>query len=133
MSPFTGAAQDSLVQAWDQVCAFQGDNTVQLQDALRAGSIPGLQRVVSSLVTQQTQARLMQKYKDMLAVDISREQAEDNLARLHSLQSGVGTAWMDVLPTKGTWELDDVTVKSALRFQLGVLSLIHISEPTRPY
>ena len=120
MSPFTGAAQVSLVQAWDQVCAFQGDNTVQLQDALRAGSLPGLQRAVSSLVTQRTQARLMQKYKDMLAVDISREQAEVNLARLHSLQSGVGTAWMDVLPTKETWELDDATVKSALRFQLGV-------------
>ena len=27
---------------------------------------------------------------------------------------------MDVLPTKETWELDDATVKSALRFQLGV-------------
>ena len=60
----------------------------------------------------------------MLAVDISREHAEDYLSRLHSLQSGVGTAWMDVLPTKETWELDDATVK---------LSLIHISEPTRPY
>ena len=59
----------------------------------------------------------MQKYKDMLAVDISREQAEINLARLHSLQSGVGTAWMDVLPTKETWELDAATVKSALRGQ----------------
>ena len=57
------------MQAWDQVCAFQGDNTVQLQDALRAGSLPGLQRAVPSLVTQRTQARLMQKYKDMLAVD----------------------------------------------------------------
>ena len=65
MSPFTGAAQVSLVQAWDQVC--QGDNTVQLQDALRAGLLPGLQRAVSSLVTQRTQARLMQTYKDMLA------------------------------------------------------------------
>ena len=50
----------------------------------------------------------MQKYKDMLAVDISREQAEVNLARLHSLQRGVVTAWMDVLPTKETWELDDL-------------------------
>ena len=32
---------------------------------------------------------------------------------------GVGTAWMDVLPTMETWELD-ATVMSALRFQLGV-------------
>ena len=55
-------------------CEFQGENTVQLQDPLR-GSLPGLQRAVSSVVTQQTQAWLMQKYKDMLAVDISREQA----------------------------------------------------------
>ena len=46
MSPFTGAAQVSLVQAWDQVCTFQGDSTMQLQDALRAGSLRGLQRVV---------------------------------------------------------------------------------------
>ena len=119
MSPFTGAAKDSLAQAWHQVCAFQGDNTVQLKDSLRAGSLQGLQRAVSLLVTQRTQAGLMQKYEDMRAVDISREKAEENLARLYGLHCGVGTAWMDVLPTKETRELDDATVKSALRFQLG--------------
>ena len=112
---------DNLTHTHTQVCAFQGDNTVQLQDALRAGSLPGLQRAVSSIVTQRTQARLMQTYKDILAVDISREQAEVNLSRLHSLQSGVGTAWMDVLPTKETWELDDATV---------TVSYTHLTLPT---
>ena len=120
MSPFTGAAQDSLVQAWDQVCAFQGDNTVQFQDALCDRWLQGLQPAVSSLVTQRTQAGLVQKYQDTLVVEISREKAEVNLARLHSLQCGVGTVWMDVLPNTETWELDDATVKSSLRCQLGV-------------
>jgi hypothetical protein len=39
---------------------------------------------------------------------------------LYSLEQGVGTAWLDVLPCKDQWELDDATVKSALRFMLGV-------------
>jgi hypothetical protein len=120
MLPFSGAALDPLVQAWDHVCTFRGDDTGPLQAALTAGTLPGLQRAVSSLVTQRTHDALLQKYRDMLAVDSTRVQAEENLARLHSLQRGVGTAWMDVLPTKATWELDDATVKSALRFQLGV-------------
>ena len=72
----------------------------------------------------------MQKYEDMRAVVISGrreagsghlgENPEEDLACLHSLQCGVGTAWMDVLPTQGSWELDDATVKSAWRLQLGV-------------
>ena len=47
-----------------------------------------------------------------------RERHTHTHTHTHSLQSGVGTAWMDVLPTKETWELDDSTVKSALRFQI---------------
>ena len=89
-------------------------------DALDDGLLQGLQRTVSSQVTQHISERLQKKYRDMRAVDFSRQVGEENLARLLSLQRGVGTAWMDVLPTKETWELDDATVKSALRFQLGV-------------
>ena len=102
---FTGAAQGSLLQVWDQVCAFQGDNTVQLQFVFTL-CVPGRYQV-SSIMTQSTQSGLMQTYKDMLAVPILCAKAEEILARLHSLQSGVGTEWMDVLPTKETWELDE--------------------------
>ena len=61
-----------------------------------------LQRVVSSEVTQHTQQLFMKKYRDMVAVEFSKQIGEVNLARLLSLQQGVGTAWMDVLPTKDT-------------------------------
>jgi hypothetical protein len=56
----------------------------------------------------------------MLNADSTRVFAQDQLARVHSLEHGVGTAWLDVLPCKDQWELDDATVKSALRFMLGV-------------
>ncbi len=36
------------------------------------------------------------------------------------MQHVVATAWLNVLPTKDPWVLDDATVKSALRFMLGV-------------
>jgi hypothetical protein len=56
----------------------------------------------------------------MLAADSTCVLAQEHLARLYSLEQGVGTAWLDVLPCKHQWELDDATVKSALRFMLGV-------------
>jgi hypothetical protein len=117
---FGDADTDALERAWDQVCAFRGEEQAQLQEALSAGTLQGLQRAVSTQVMKHTQERLLQRYWGMLAVDSSRQLAEESLARLHSLQRGAGTAWMDVLPTKETWELDDAMVKSALRSQLGV-------------
>jgi hypothetical protein len=36
----------------------------------------------------------------MLNADSTRVFAQEQLARLHSLEHGVGTAWLDVLPCK---------------------------------
>ena len=55
-----------------------------------------------------------------LADDAPRVQAQEHLARLPSVQEGVGTSWLEVRPIKDQWELDDATMKSVLRFMLGV-------------
>jgi hypothetical protein len=125
LCPFTGAAKQPLEQAWAQVCAFLGDEAgdvqaYSVQEAHDNGLLAGLQRSVSMQVTENTRALLLQKYEGRLADPAMKVNAQENLARLHSLQGGVGTAWMGVLPTKTQWELDDATVTSALRFQLGV-------------
>jgi hypothetical protein len=69
---------------------------------------------------EQRHAKLLGKYRAMLGDDSTRATAQEHLARLHSLECGVGTCWLEVKPTKDQWQLDDATVKSALRFMLGV-------------
>jgi hypothetical protein len=91
-----------------------------VQEAHDNGLLAGLQRSVSMQVTEKTRTQLLQKYEGRLADPAMKVNVQENLARLHSLQGGVGTAWMGLLPTKTQWELDDATVTSALRFQLGV-------------
>jgi hypothetical protein len=49
-----------------------------------------------------------------------RENAAAACTQLHSLQGGVGIAWMGALPTKTQLQLDDATGTSVLRFQLWV-------------
>jgi hypothetical protein len=79
-----------------------------------------LQRRTSGVARDKRHESLLGKYRDMLPGDSSRVHAQERLARLNSLQHGRGTCWLEVKPTKDHWELDDATVKSTLRFMLGV-------------
>ena len=81
----------------------------------------GFQSAVSNTATERAKQQLFSKYEDRLtASGHNTVLAEEHLARLHSLQQGVGTAWMNAVPTKPTWELSDSSVSAALRFMLGV-------------
>lgn len=74
-----------------------------------------------SLRVKKAKQRLFSKYEQRLrALDDSTKLVEEPLARLHSLQQGVGTAWMKAVPTQPTWELSNAPVRAALRFMLGV-------------
>jgi hypothetical protein len=50
----------------------------------------------------------------------TKVEAEQHLARLLSVQHSVATAWLSIMLTKDSWEFDNSTVKTALRFQLGI-------------
>ena len=81
----------------------------------------GFQSAVSNTATERAKQQLFSKYEDRVtASGHNTVLAEEHLARLHSLQQGVGTAWMNAVPTKPTWELSDSSVSAALRFMLGV-------------
>jgi hypothetical protein len=56
----------------------------------------------------------------MLSSPDTKAQAEQDLARLHSLNHIVSTAWRCVKSTEEQWEIDNDTVKSALRFMSGI-------------
>jgi hypothetical protein len=120
-------ATAKMASSWEQVTAFcsqhepDGDTSVQnLMEAYAGGMLHQLQRRTSGVAREQRHAHLLGRYQAMLSVDTTRVQAQEHLARLYSLECGVGTCWLDVKPTKDQWELDDATVKSALRFMLGV-------------
>jgi hypothetical protein len=56
----------------------------------------------------------------MLTSEETEAVAQQHLARLRSAQHSAPTAWLSIVSTKDSWEIDDETVKSALRFMLGV-------------
>jgi hypothetical protein len=125
--PLSDARVDSLSSTWEQVAAFcltteqhEEPRPMNLQEALAEGLLPQLQRRANGVAQEQRHAKLLGKYRAMLGDDATRDLAQEHLARLHSLECGVGTCWLEVKPTKDQWELDDATVKSALRFMLGV-------------
>jgi hypothetical protein len=125
--PLSDAYATVLQSSWEQVAAFcsgpEHDTSIgqmSLQEAHAGGLLQQLQRRTSGVAREKRHEKLLGKYRAMLRDDSTRVQAQEHLARLHSLQQGVGTCWLDVKPTKDQWELDDATVKSALRFMLGV-------------
>ena len=79
-----------------------------------------LQRSAGNCATGKLHTQLPQKYKVQLDDDTTRVQAQEHLCRLHSLQEGVGTGWLEVRPIKDQWELNDATMNSALIFMLGL-------------
>lgn len=130
--PLSGTGVERLDRYWESIkpflskpgamagagaTAFAGS----FQEACDQQQVQGLQRAVSQTVTEQAKQLLFSKYEARLtAGDHSTLVAEQHLARLHSLQQGIGTAWMNAVPTKPTWELSNASVTAALRFMLGV-------------
>jgi hypothetical protein len=129
LHPFNGASGDQLSQVWHQVTASSmctelrncPDTEVPtLMDALNNRSLHNLQNCLSKNCAENRRSQLLGKYEMMLSNPDTKAQAEQHLARLHSLNHSVSNAWLCVKPTKEQWEIDDATVKSALRFMLGV-------------
>ena len=129
LQPFTGESGGMLEQVWEEVnnactckgaCACDQQEASSLADAFDAGILPGLQHSVSERLSNKRHASLLSKYEDMAQCADTKEAAQDQLARLISVQHAAATAWLNIVPTKDSWEIDDSTVKSALRFMLGV-------------
>jgi hypothetical protein len=75
---------------------------------------------MSLKVAEILHGQLLDRYQVKLACADSRVAAEQHLARLHSVQHSVATAWLNIMPVKEQWHIDNDTVKSALRFMLGL-------------
>ena len=129
LQPFKGQSGDVLQELWTQVnstctckdaCACDGMEQVTLEQASTDKLLPGLQRATSSRLTDLLHHRLLKKYQDQLPNSDTRINAQQNLARLHSVQHSVATAWLSVLPSKPQWEIHNDTIATALRFMLGV-------------
>lgn len=127
--PFKGESAMHMQELWHQVstactckdaCMCQHMEPVTLSEALAANTLPGLQRVMSLRVADTVHSSLLAKYQSMLGCTDTRVAAEQHLARLHSVQHSVSTAWLNILPVKDQWHIDNETVTSALRFMLGV-------------
>jgi hypothetical protein len=80
-------------------------------------NVPSLQPAVKSLVTQDTQAQVIQKHQDEVTVDTLEVRTRGTLAWHFSLKRSVGTMWMDMLSTKEAFELDDSMMKYTPSFQ----------------
>jgi outer membrane protein TolC len=73
---------------------------ISFPDALNGGVLPGLQRVMSLKVADKLHGQLLDRYQVRLACADSRAAVEQHLARLHSVQHSVATAWLNILPVK---------------------------------
>lgn len=101
-------------------CKCDQMTTLTMEEAFHGNTLFGLQHAMSQRVSDRGHFELMSKYQNMTQMPGSKEQAEKHLARLLSIQHPVSTAWLNILPTKDSWNIDDATVKSALRFMLGL-------------
>jgi hypothetical protein len=125
--PLSDAGVAALGASWEQVVAYCRTSELDadplpnsLLEAHAAGLLQLLQRKVSGVARERRRGNLFGKYRALLGDEATRVHAQEHLARLHSLQEGVVSCWLEVKPTKDQWELDDATVNSALRFMLGV-------------
>ena len=112
---------DLINTYWNEATAFRAmSEAIDIHSAHDLGLLKKLQRSAGYCAKDKLHAQLLQKYKVQLDDDAIRVQVQENLTRLHSLQEGVGTGWLEVRPIKDQWELDEATMTSALRFMLGV-------------
>ena len=91
-------ANAQLTSYWESVKAFltKPDEIAvagDFQDAVAQQQVTGLQSAVSNTATERAKQRLFSKYEDRVtAPGHNTVLAEEQQARLHSLQQGVGTA-----------------------------------------
>jgi hypothetical protein len=118
--PFKRVSGQQMEQLWhslSNICTCKGAcicyqmQAISLDDALNGGMLPGLQRAMSVEVADITHGQLLNRYQARLACADSRVPAEQHLARLHRVQHSVATAWLNILPAKEQWHIDDDTVK----------------------
>jgi hypothetical protein len=129
LQPFQGESATKLQKMWQQVnaaCMCRDQSTcaqpeaISLAEAHSAGTLPSLQHITSQRPADQRHKALVSKNQAMAQHSDTKAVAQQHLARLLSLQHSVATAWLSIMPTKDSSEIDDSTVKSALRFMLGV-------------
>ena len=114
-------SSDLISTYWSEATAFGAmSEAIDIRSAHDLGFLKKLQPSAGNCAKDKLHTQLLQKYEVQLADDATRVQAQEHLARLHSLQEGVGTSWHEVRPGKDQWELDDATMQSALRFMLGI-------------
>lgn len=129
LQPFKGESGVLLQRVWEQIsatcvckrlCTCRNLEAMSLSEAFDAGTLPSLQHVMSQNLADRRHDALLNKFEVMTQHADTKVQGQQHLARLLSLQHSVATAWLNIMPTKNSWEIDDSTVKSALRFMLGV-------------
>lgn len=129
LQPLKGVSGTRLRSLYDEVsaactcagtCKCERLATVSLEEAFQGNALFNLQHTTSQRLADKNQSLLLDKYREMAQVPEKQVNAEKHLARLLSLQHPVATAWLGVLPTKHNFNIDDHTVKSALKFMLGV-------------
>ena len=129
LQPFKGVSGTRLRALYDEIsaaCTCAGTckcdtlATITLEEAFEGNALFNLQHATSQRLADKNHSLLLDKYRAMSHVPGKKEEAEKHLARLLSLQHPVATAWLSALPTKHSFNIDDHTVKSALKFMLGV-------------
>ena len=115
-----GADQYGAACTCKGACTCQLLGVISLAKAFDAGSLPGMQHAVPQKIADRRHAHLTSKYE-------TKAVALEHLAGLFSVQHSEATAWLNVMPTKDSWEMDDATAESALWLILGV-SLGHPDE-----
>jgi len=106
LQPFTGESGDKLKQVWEQVntactckgaCSCAQQEPRSLAEALDAGTLPGLQHSVSEMLSNKRHESLLSKYEGMAQRAHTQDFAQDQLARLISLQHNHAPAFVGVL------------------------------------
>ena len=103
-----------LAQVWEQIsteCMCMGACTYQqlevniLAQVFDASSLPGMQHAVSEKLVDMRHAQLISKYETMAQHAYTKAVALEHLDRMFSVQHSETTAWINVMPTKDSWEM----------------------------
>ena len=111
--------QNSYMGADGCVCESMPCAGVSLDDEALVDILPGMQHTICRTIAKNRHQQLLNKYISQTQNPDKSIEATEHLARLYSVQHVVATAWLEVLPVKQTWVLDDNTSRSALRLMLG--------------
>ena len=106
----TGVGQTSTACTCKGACTCQQLQVTSLAQAFDAGSLPGVQHAMSEKLAHRRHAQLISQYKTMAQHPDTKAAAHEHLARFFRVQHSVDTAWLNVIPTKDSWEIDDTMV-----------------------